>query len=283
MSTPRQPPVGFPKRISAYARQICAELAGSAAHQTTIRDMLAQSQPVFLSPHHDDICFSLGALALRLKRGVLIDLFTRSRYVADGVEGEILDVQEVTQRREEEDRRFAERCGLQRLDLGLDEPPLKGRAPFDEAGVADDCVALAKPLVDCLMALEAPDDTEEQTMLFCPAAIGGHANHLATMLTVVEALPTLSRRFRVLFYEDLHYASSRRRRRAGLARLFSIMGPLRPVRHVIPLGTEAQAKLDSIRLYRSQFTTLPENLRRFTPRTWVPTAPHEAFWEFAER
>jgi len=36
---------------------------------------------IFLSPHHDDICFSLGHLAGR-GGGDLVNLFTRSQYVA---------------------------------------------------------------------------------------------------------------------------------------------------------------------------------------------------------
>jgi LmbE family N-acetylglucosaminyl deacetylase len=276
-------PSGFVEKTPVYARQLRAELAGYRGQSSLTKTLSAQEQLVFLSPHRDDICFSLGALALRLGHGLLLNLFTASQHIVDRPRGERPSADVVTRLRCEEDRRFAELSGLRVVDLGLEEPPMKGRTPFDQSGITDDRAALTGPLLECLITFEPAGDSDAPSVLFCPAAIGGHANHLAAMLTVIDALPTIERRFRVLFYEDLPYASSGSKRRAGLTRLFSLVEGRHPIRHAIPLGVDAPAKLDAVRLYRSQFSVLPESLRRFSPRTWLPMAPHEAVWEFVER
>jgi hypothetical protein len=117
--------------------------------------------------------------------------------------------------------------------------------------------------------------------LFCPAGIGGHVDHVATMTIVAGALPELLRRYRVLFYEDLHYASDWRDRQVGLLRLFAAVRDRRGTRFVFNLGTDADAKLGLIRLYRSQFAQLPGDCRRYSPAVdGAADTLHEAVWEF---
>lgn len=236
---------------------------------------------VYLSPHHDDVCFSLGAFVRRHPGGRLINLFTRSGYSLSPPAGIKPDIDAVTRCRVEEDNAFAAACHLNKLDLMLEDAPLHGRSPMDLSHIEEDRAVLRGPLLAKLRAMAAETPADERLTLFCPAAIGGHANHVATMQAVVAALSTLVQRYRVLFYEDLHYAANPYHRRSGLLRLFAALSGRRGRRITIGFGGDADAKLALVRLYRSQFAALPETCRRYSPDCEDEAVGlHEAIWDF---
>lgn len=231
---------------------------------------------IYLSPHHDDIAFSLGAWVARHPGGVVLNLFTRSDYVAGAPQPRGADaatIAEVTDLRRREDEGFCDRFGLRRLDLGLEEPGLLGRRPFDTAGLGDDVAMLEPRLLASLDDLLGAGPGRRR--LFCPAGIGGHVNHLATRAVVLGALDRLAGRAEVLFYEELPYAASARVRRAGLADLRLALGDRRLQRMAWRAGA---AKLQAINLYASQHRRPGRGLRRFSPGAWWPLGPHEAVW-----
>jgi LmbE family N-acetylglucosaminyl deacetylase len=241
-------------------------------------EFLRTYERVYLSPHYDDVCFSLGAMARALGGGTLISLFTRSLYIANAEIGaqKVWSQEKVTALRDAEDAHFADACGLQRMSLGLDEPALRGRRPHGP-GIDEDRVQLKAPLSRMLETLPKPG--ARPIALFCPAAIGGHVNHVATLLTVLELLPSIERRYRCFFYEDLFYASSYGRRIAGLIRLRLRVGPRRrAVRHVHRID-QPESKLALVACYTSQHRR-PPTIDRFSPATFPPSPAHEAFWEF---
>lgn len=224
----------------------------------------------YLSPHYDDIAFSLGARVAAAPGGRLVNLFTRSGYVAGTPIDQWPDaatIERVMALRRAEDTAFSTRFGLERLDLGLDEPPVRQRTPWDLAGLADDIEQVRAPLIGLLRSLPAA------TQIFCPAGIGGHVNHLAVRAVVIELLPELAGHS-VLFYEDLPYAASRRVRRRGVADLRAAFRGRRLGRQAWRAGAE---KLEAVNCYPSQLAKSPE-LRRFSPRAFWPLRPHEAVW-----
>lgn len=236
---------------------------------------------IYLSPHHDDIAFSLGSFLDANPGGTLINLFTRSNYLAslpvrhDATADEIERVMAV---RKGEDRMFAEAVRLKRIDLDLDDAPVAKRDPFDASSLDADLRQLAA-LPQMLDGLVKTSDGPR--LLFCPAAIGGHANHVATREFVLRNRQALQANFTILFYEDLPYASGRRGRAAGLGALHQEMRPERPTRLVWPVDIgRSERKLELISLYASQHGKVPESLRYFTPRAWRPSGPHEAVWAF---
>jgi hypothetical protein len=257
-----------------------------AEHRTQSGEALAGTlhgcaEIVYLSPHYDDICFSLGGLARTLGRGRIVNLFTRDawaprhgiRWATDGP-----TVAHAAALRDAEDARFARACGLERHDLGLDSAALRGRGSRDLAGVAEDRGALAAPLAALLADIAGDAPAGRPLALFVPAGIGGHANHVATMAHVAGARPALKPRWRLHFYEDLPYGAVRAVRRQGLLRLFAYMSPARPVRHALPL--DAEAKVALVNLYASQFVEDVVDLARFTPASRWPKTAHEAVWTF---
>jgi LmbE family N-acetylglucosaminyl deacetylase len=228
---------------------------------------------IYLSPHYDDIAFSLGARVAAEPGGRLINLFTRSGYVAGTPVDHWPDaatIERVMVLRQAEDMAFSQRHGLERLDLGLDEPPVRKRTPWDLTGLAEDIEQVRAPLNDLLAALPAG------SRIFCPAGIGGHVNHLAVRAVVIELLPELQRRGEVLFYEDLPYASSSRARRRWLPDLRRALAGWRIRRQAWPAGAD---KLAMVNLYPSQHGKPATSLRRFSPRTLWPIGPHEAVWQ----
>lgn len=232
---------------------------------------------VVLSPHYDDAAFSLGATLAAAGSGLVANLFTRGAHRALA-RAPVLPpaelVAEVSALRLAEDRAFTERLGLQRLDLGLDEPALLGMGIRDPRCLELSREALRGPLLAALAEWTAA----RPVTLFCPAGIGGHANHLATRALVIEALPRLSGRARVLFYEDLPYAGHWRQRRAGLADMRRALPGYRLLRRTHTVSDPA-AKLGLIRLYASQHREPPKTLRGFSPRAPWPLISHEAAWE----
>jgi len=237
-------------------------------------------EKVYLSPHYDDVCFSLGVTVRSLGGGTLINLFTRSIYIANAefASRKVWSQEETTALRDMEDAGFAEACSLKRMSLGLDEPALRGRRPHGP-GIDDDRAQLKAPLEQALHGLATTH--ARPLALFCPAAIGSHVNHVATLLTVLELLASIESRYRVFFYEDLFYAASFGRRVAGLIRLRVQLGRnRRAIRHVHRID-QPEEKLALVRHYKSQHRRSP-TIDRFSPATFPPSPAHEAFWAFTQ-
>jgi hypothetical protein len=250
-----------------------SELGGSSTLQA-----LAAASRIYLSPHYDDIAFSLGLVTRTLHGGTLVNLFTRSRNLPNAaIAGEkAWSIDEISRMRDTEDAAFAASAGLARVNLGCEEPPVRGRHPKDLSGLDEDKAQVRAPLRDTLMAFAAAQPAPRA--LFCPAAIGGHVNHLATMLTVAEMLGELRSHYQVYFYEDLPYASSFWRRQQGLARLSRTAGIGLTARHYLRLDDRAAEKLELVNSYVSQ-QRHPARMKRYTPAAPRPLARHEAFWE----
>lgn len=236
---------------------------------------------VYLSPHYDDVCFSLGHLACRAG-GYLMNLFTRSRYVAVDMELPAEDwarVEVISRLRRREDQLFAEAAQLTRRDLGLWEPALLGREPFDLTGLEEEVAALSSRLIPSLLSILPREGESPTASLYCPMGIGRHRNHLSTLVAVRRAYDSLCHRCTVFLYEDLHYASVLHARQAGLrhvAQLFagSLLSPT-----VLPIVSgDVERKMQLINLYASQHAR-PPRVADFTPASGIVSGLHEIVWQ----
>jgi hypothetical protein len=238
---------------------------------------------VFLSPHQDDVCFSLAATALARRGGQLVNIYTQSEYSIAPVpvfENREARITYITNMRTEEDRKFAAAGNLVRHDLMFKEPGLSGIHPLDVTDIQVDIDCLSGVLVDFLIGLHQPDGINKPS-LFCPMGIGGHRNHLAVLGVIAKALPRLRRLYDMYFYEDLYYASDQSARNEGLSRATAILNGERLARIVTPLSPEDFArKMSLVGTYSSQHRGQPQ------PSYFVPAAPdaggpHEAFWSLS--
>jgi hypothetical protein len=234
---------------------------------------------IYLSPHHDDICFSLAHFAGQF-RGEMVNLYTRTRYVAAAIDlptDEAARVDAVSRLRCEEDQRFAAATQLTRQDLDLKEPALMGRHWRDLADLDGEVAALSACLLPVLSDL-LPKDGPSAANLFCPMGIGGHRNHVTTLLAIRAAYNTLRTRCSVFLYEDLHYASVAQARQAGLARAAQVFAGCQLEGTALQLDpAESTRKMECISLYASQHGTPPREAD-FTPASGLATGLHEIIW-----
>jgi len=233
---------------------------------------------VYLQPHSDDICFSLGAFAYQRHCGILLTVFSISAYVPLRPGATRPAAEWVTKTRIAEDTAFAEACGLNTRRLELEEPSLLGHHSRDLSWVNKNLKRIKLPLLDILLAAPLDKPSHGRPWLFCPIGIGGHVDHVATRMLVNQNYDQLSLRYRIGFYEDLHYASSATARSVGITNLFQGMRGRQLHRYVFPLGEYVSKKLALIQLYKSQFLAMPRSIEQFTPAVAAPNMPHEAIW-----
>lgn len=233
---------------------------------------------VYLQPHSDDICFSLGGFALRSRRGVLLTVCPVSGYVPLEPGQMAPPAQAVTEMRISEDRAFARACGLDTQFLDNPCGSLLEYEPFDLARAEENMRRVAQSVMEALHSTAGGWTEGQRPWLFCPSGIGGHVDHVAVRMAIIQNYDELSKLYRVGFYEDLHYAADAEVRKLGIQRLRDAMGHRSIHRHVLPLDSFVAEKLDLVRLYPSQFLTLPLSIARFTPAAETAGAPHEAIW-----
>ena len=228
---------------------------------------------VVLSPHSDDACFSLGFMLHMNPGSILFNLYTSTDFTATGR----IHPGDASRLRRTEDAAFAARLGLQIKDLALPEAMLRGYHPFDLRGIERDAVELDEALCPLLADIGAAAGPH-RIDLFCPLGVGGHRDHVATLMVVIENLSALSEHFRVCFYEDLPYASYAESRETAASRLKAGLSPRQLVRQVLALNDSQFAeKLELARLYRSQFSALSDSVKLIPAETPAPM-PHEAWW-----
>lgn len=236
---------------------------------------------VYLSPHYDDICFSIGNLACRF-RGNLVNLFTLSSYVAVDMElpADVRErVEVVTRLRHQEDRFFSDAARLARHDLGLCDAPLLGHRHSDLTSLRGEVAALLARLMPYIHAVMPNEGNPRTAALYCPMGIGGHRNHLSTLLAVRRAYDTLRRHCTVFLYEDLPYASDPRARRDGLQRANQLFAGTLFTPIILPINSDyTTRKMQLISLYASQHAHVPR-IVDFTPASGFAPGFHEIIWK----
>ena len=155
---------------------------------------------LFLSPHPDDIAWSLGATLARLRiagaQSAVLTFFTRSRYAPGHPAA---DVAGVTSTRAREERAWAAAAGVRLLRGELEDAGLRGYDDETELGAqpeVDIVHAAAELLLDTITVL-APD------ALFVPGCTGGHVDHSAVRIAAAQLPPDIP----LLYYDDLPYAT----------------------------------------------------------------------------
>ena len=253
---------------------------------------------LYLSPHCDDVAFSLGQHATDAGKGRLLVLFSRSTYMMnkkqradekiDGLAPED-KIAAVSKIRCNEERAFAAKVGMEVTFADLDDAPVRGRETADTEPAPDDSTRFLGRLSDDetgRLAARIMDQIRHPAVggsgrkptLYCPAGIGRHLDHLVVRNTVIRHLSELKGTYGIAFYEELRYSSDRHAREDGLRDLFIQLRPTLPWRHIVTLPDPAK-KLELVNMYPSQFDKPVQELREFTPGTRVSgAAPHEALW-----
>ena len=236
---------------------------------------------IYLSPHNDDVCFSVGQLA-HLTGGELVNVFTVSQYVAASIAlPEAMDarVAAISAIRREEDQQFAIAAGLNRHDLGLSEPRIRGIQPFDLTNLQAEVDYLSASLIPYLLDMVSGHSEGPRHSLYCPMGIGGHRNHIAMVRAIRIHHELLTQSFDIHLYEDLHYASNAEARQNGLNYACQIYGGGFELSSLVleldPLA--AERKLAWVNIYASQHPH-PPRLIDYSPASDLSPGPHETIW-----
>ena len=166
-------------------------------------DALRGRPIVALSPHPDDVAFSIGGLVRHLARDssvTVATVFTRHVW-APNLDPDARDPDRVSRIREQEDARYCARIGAARVALGFDDAGLRGYDDETERlGLRpDDTIGpIVRTALDDLLS--------PGSAVLCPLGLGGHVDHLV----VRDAARTIARSggLELWFYEDLPYARS---------------------------------------------------------------------------
>jgi hypothetical protein len=232
---------------------------------------------IYLSPHYDDVCFSLGIAAKAGEGGHLINVFTDCNYV-DPLHAQGASPADIATLRDAEDKVFADMCTLKRHNLGLPEATVKGLHPFDLGGVEEEVRLVEQPLLALLSDLLNGSDSSEKE-IYCPLGTGCHRNHISVFLVIIKFYAALRKKCKIFFYEDLPYASHIETRKEAIHRLHYHFKGASIVRHANQLeADEMDEKLRLVSLYQSQHDGRPVQ-KHFVPDEPLTPFPHEAFWE----
>jgi LmbE family N-acetylglucosaminyl deacetylase len=187
---------------------------------------------LLISPHPDDIAWSLGVTVARLHAaGALMScltLFGRTRYAPNSPEHGTLAASALRAREEDAWATLTgvrvERCDLPDASLrGFDDDTEMGPEP--ESEIVHRVTAVLRSAV----AGAQPD------LVVAPLALGGHVDHSATR----RALRALDLAVDVLCYEDLPYAADAQPARAAHV-------------EVVAIGPHWPAKEAGVRCFASQ-------------------------------
>ncbi len=234
---------------------------------------------VFISPHSDDVCFSLAGLAHLRQAGRLLNVFSISPYTAERHQQHSDNTRGVTRRRCAEDGLFAQACGLTLESLEFKDAMARHEHPFDarhSEGISRQIEAkLLASLVGPMLGL-APIN---KPWMFVPSGIGGHVDHLAVLIVILRHMSVLAKVYRIAFYEDLFYASHAMSRQHAISALKASLKARQLNRLHLSLDLKMQAlKLELVQIYASQLTDNLKTIKAFTPAENEQAVPHEALW-----
>lgn len=211
-------------------------------------ELIIKNKCVVLSPHIDDVAFSLGAALLdnRFTRLTVVNVFSVSNCTID----DNINVVQIAKMRKREDIMFFNliRTKIKRLYLNRLDAPLRLKIP-------DDLVFSIKPsksndkeigyLITYLKRLLRND-----TLLLAPLGLGGHVDHL---LIERAALMMMGDGCATAFYEDLPYAGD-----LSMSQIEKMVGTMRKSYNndLVPCILQSKScssrKIEAISIYSSQ-------------------------------
>lgn len=162
---------------------------------------LKKNKIVFLSPHLDDIAFSLGGAVASFASFfelILLNIFSETRYLYHKDPKNSLSANEI---REAEDRAFSQRIGAKRITLGFPDTSVLKHTSQSEfiTSFRDHRYTPVKKEIEKVLLKENPD------IVFCPLGLGGHIDHRIVFHAIwYQEIKTQAQ---IYFYEDLPYTA----------------------------------------------------------------------------
>lgn len=208
------------------------------------------SMHLLLSPHPDDIAYSLGGAVLKgyINEGILATVFQRSSHVPNINLKASID--EGSSIRFKEDRAYAQRVGLAYKGLSLKEAVDRGYRDFDAICKKDSYLTDHSRVENNRVIqsfLEELLERQQITTLWAPLAIGYHVDHVMVSRAVLNW--KTKKKLEIIFYEDIPYAAYLDR--ASLDQwIIQQIGPAKE--ELIDISAVFQEKMRNIEIYKSQ-------------------------------
>lgn len=242
---------------------------------------------LFISPHRDDVCFSLAGAVQLIGGGHLINLYTQSKYTAHpslALLPQPLNSSTVTALRDREDLEFAARMNLERHELDFQDADARNLSWNFDGSETDTIEAMnqAEHIAAQLLHLFGElgkKHQDEILTLYCPMAIGGHRDHVATLMAVQKLINMpWGQKHRWFFYEDLPYASWAHEQTIGIDRFLQIMNYHPHKKTCLKLDRQGiNRKMALVNIYASQHES-PPRFHEFICRNSGMLGPHEGLW-----
>ena len=240
---------------------------------------ISSPRDVFISPHSDDVCFSLACFAHLRQTGRLLNVFTISPYTTDRRHQHSDNLRVVTRQRCSEDALFAKACGLTLESLEFKDAMARSEHPFDASHSGDISRLIEEKVLASLVGPMLGMTTSRKPWLFVPMGIGGHVDHVAVLMVILRHRRLLAKNYQIAFYEDLYYASNPASRQKAISSLKASLEAPQLIRLHLSLVPKMQTlKLELVQLYASQLTENLKTIKAFTPAYNEQSIPHEAMW-----
>jgi LmbE family N-acetylglucosaminyl deacetylase len=207
--------------------------------------MKNEIRTILVSPHSDDIAFSLGGTLLQdffHGPSLMVTIFTKSNFSPCI---KIPGPEEISKIRHLEDVEFAGRLEIKFQSFGFSEPPLRGysrRDIFANNNPASDPI-----YTEVYHALSKLIRSSECELVVSPMGLGNHIDHIITCNVCCRI--ARENNIRIIFYEDLHYASQLTFKQIKV-RANSISPYLQPRK--INITPKFNDKIENIKLYKTQ-------------------------------
>jgi LmbE family N-acetylglucosaminyl deacetylase len=204
-----------------------------------------QIKTLLVSPHSDDIAFSIGGTVLQnifVKPLLLVTIFSISDYSPCA---KISTPEKITKIRRLEDIKFAEKIKIEFQSLDFSEPVLRG---YSRKDIFANNNPFSDPIYkDVYFTLSNLIKLYHLEMIVAPLGLGNHIDHI--IASNICRRIAKENNIRIVFYEDLHYAS-----RLTLKQIKVITNSISPdlQPRKIDITNVFNDKIENIKLYKTQ-------------------------------
>lgn len=200
---------------------------------------------ILVSPHSDDVAFSIGGTLLQkvfLSPMMMVTVFTKSNYSPCI---RIKKPELISKVRHLEDVKFAERLRIKSLFLDFPEPELRG---YSRGEIFANRDPTSDPIyTEVYNALLNLIKSFECELIVSPMGLGDHIDH--NIAVSICSRIARENNIKIIFYEDLHYAS-----RLTLKKIKIRAQTIDPNINyrIINISSMFNDKINNIKIYKTQ-------------------------------
>lgn len=201
---------------------------------------------ILISPHSDDIAYSLGGALLENyfeKPAIMITVFTRSSF---SPRLKLTDPEEITRIRSLEDIEYTKKICIEFSSFHYPEAPLRGKTSHKD--IFENSDPLSDPIYrEVYQSLLKLIKSFPDTLVVCPMSLGNNIDHIL----VFEACSSICQEnnIRISYYEDVPYVALLSLKQIENKAL-EINPKLKPIN--INVTSTFHGKLSNLKLYKTQ-------------------------------